>query len=87
MKVDSIEFSNLVKLQSSQSGLITLLLLDGAGNKLLSFGNNGVNPLIGFLGATAVARPTITGKKANGQALQNLLTALSNLGLIMDSTT
>lgn len=42
---------------------------------------------IGFFNATPVVRPDITGSRATGAALQNLLTELANLGLITDSTT
>lgn len=40
----------------------------------------------GFLGATPIARPTITGSRASNVALANLLTQLANYGLITDST-
>jgi hypothetical protein len=49
--------------------------------------SDGSNPLIGFLGAGAVARPTITGSRGGNVALASLLTALASLGLITDSTT
>jgi hypothetical protein len=42
---------------------------------------------LGFFNATPVAQPTVTGSRATGAALQNLLTQLANLGLIIDSTT
>ena len=42
---------------------------------------------IGFFNAVPVGKPTITGSRASGVALQNLLTQLANLGLITDSTT
>ena len=42
---------------------------------------------LGFYAATAIAKPTVTGSKASGAALASLLTALSSLGLITDSTT
>jgi hypothetical protein len=42
---------------------------------------------IGFFGATPVAKPIITGSRASGIALQNLLTQLATLGIITDSTT
>lgn len=42
---------------------------------------------LGFFSATAIAKPTVTGSKASGAALASLLTALSSLGLITDSTT
>ena len=48
--------------------------LDGSGNKL------------GFHGATAVAKQTVTGSRGGNAALASLLTALANLGLITDGT-
>lgn len=42
---------------------------------------------IGFLGASAVARPAVTGSRGGNAALASLLTALANLGLITDSST
>jgi len=42
---------------------------------------------IGFFGVTAIAQPTVSGSRATGAALQDLLTKLANLGLIIDSTT
>lgn len=42
---------------------------------------------IGAFGVTAVTRPTVTGSKASGAALQSLLTALAALGWIVDSST
>jgi hypothetical protein len=44
-------------------------------------------PMIGFLGASAVARPTVTGSRGGNAALASLLTQLAALGLITDSTT
>jgi hypothetical protein len=49
--------------------------IDGAGNTL------------GFHGATPVAQQTVTGSRGDGTALANLLSALDELGLIVDSTT
>jgi Collagen triple helix repeat (20 copies) len=41
----------------------------------------------GFYGATATAKPTVTGSRGGNAALASLLTALAQLGLITDSTT
>ncbi len=49
-----------------------------------------VNPassLLGFYGTAPAAKPTVTGSTGGNAALQSLLSALSNLGLITDSTT
>jgi hypothetical protein len=42
---------------------------------------------VGFFGEDTVVRPTVTGSKGGNAALGSLLTALVNLGLILDSTT
>lgn len=43
-------------------------------------------PMIGFLGATPIAKPTITGSRGGNAALADLLTQLANYGLITDGT-
>jgi hypothetical protein len=48
--------------------------LDATGNKL------------GFHGATAVAKQTVSGSRGGNAALGSLITALANLGLITDGT-
>lgn len=66
---------------------------NGATNGSITFKVNNATILklgsadtIGFFGATAVAKPTVSGSKATGAALTSLLSALSSLGLILDST-
>lgn len=56
----------------------------GAGAQLLVDAHDSE---LGFFGTTAIAKPTVTGSTGANVALQNLLTALANLGLITDSTT
>jgi hypothetical protein len=41
---------------------------------------------IGFYNATPIVKPTVTGAHSGNAALQSLLTALANLGLIVDSS-
>lgn len=41
---------------------------------------------LGFLGASPVTRPAVTGSRGGNAALASLLTALANLGLITNST-
>lgn len=41
----------------------------------------------GFYAATAIAKPTVSGSRSSGAALTSLLSALSSLGLITDTTT
>lgn len=42
---------------------------------------------LGFYAATPVVKATVTGSKGANAALASLMTALSNLGLVTDSTT
>lgn len=42
---------------------------------------------IGFFATTPIAKPTVAGSRGGNVALQNLITALANLGLISDTTT
>jgi hypothetical protein len=41
---------------------------------------------LGFFGHAAIAKPTVSGSRGGNAALQSLLTALANLGLITDSS-
>lgn len=66
------------------SGTLTAFGYFGAG------GNVGLGSgvsLIGFYGADAVGRQTVSGARSDGTALASLLTALATLGLIVDDTT
>ncbi len=61
-----------------------------AGSLLLSVNSSAVITIqdakIGFFGATAIVKPTVTGSRGGNAALASLLTALANLGLITNST-
>lgn len=71
------------------------IVLDSLGKTLLMTALTSITfdtPAMGFFGAAAVPKPTVTGTKtatdgAPVPALASLLTALANLGLISDSTT
>lgn len=64
-----------------------LNVYDTAAREVMRGEASGSAALVGFLGATAVARQTITGSRGANAALASLLTGLANLGLITDSTT
>jgi hypothetical protein len=57
------------------------------GREVLRGETDGTKPCLGFLGAAAVARPTVTGSRGGNAALASLLSALASLGLVTDSTT
>jgi parallel beta-helix repeat protein len=70
------------------------LRLNSKGNGSVVLGNSfggvsliAASGVLGFHGASAILKPTITGAKGGNVALTNLLTALANYGLITDSTT
>lgn len=70
-------------------GRATLYAADynNAGREILRGEGTGSAAAIGFLGAAAITRPTVTGSRGGNAALASALTALANLGLITDSTT
>ena len=67
----------------SGTGGLTLNITTAA-TGALNLGDTGQS--IGFLGATAITRPTVTGSRGANAALASALTALANLGLIVDSS-
>jgi hypothetical protein len=48
--------------------------------------NIGAAGELGFFGASAIAKPTVTGSRGANDALASLLTALASLGLLTDSS-
>jgi hypothetical protein len=70
------------------TGRVTLgsvLGLDIVGDGAVRIGDGSAT--IGAFGATPIVRPTVTGSRGGNAALASLLTALANLGWIIDSTT
>jgi hypothetical protein len=84
-----IRFSWVDATHATRKARVTHLACDATSNReAFRIESNGSAGMIGFLGAAAVARQTISGSRANTeQALKDLLTALATLGLITDSTT
>jgi hypothetical protein len=73
---------------ASRTVRVKLVAYDTAAREGLRIESDGSAARLGFYGAGAVAKQTITGSRANTeQALAGLLTALASLGLITDSTT
>jgi hypothetical protein len=64
-----------------RDGTQSRIILDSNGLRLAT---NGIN--LGFFGEVAIARPSVSGDTSGNVALENLLIALDNLGLITDST-
>ncbi len=73
---------------ASRKGRLLFYTVDASASREgLRIETDGSAAKIGFLGASAVTRPTVTGSRGGNAALASLLTALANLGLITDSTT
>lgn len=59
---------------------------DTAAREALRLEASGSAPMVGFLGATATARESVTGSRGGNAALADLLTKLATKGLITDGT-
>jgi hypothetical protein len=62
-------------------------LIGRGGNIIISGTDNGGPAKIGFYATSPITKPTVTGSRGANAALASLLTALSNLGLLTDSST
>lgn len=72
---------------ASRAGALVFQAADSAGvREGLRIEASGSAALLGFFGAGAVAKPTVTGSRGGNAALASLLTALANLGLITNSS-
>lgn len=63
------------------------IVFAAGGEPILDLENDGGTYKIGFLGATPMAKPEITGSKGSNAALESLILALADLGLVSDGTT
>lgn len=82
-----IQASLPVATDASRTGRAVFSVVDfNAAREALRLEANGTAALIGFLGASAVARQVVTGSRGANAALASLLTGLATLGLITDST-
>lgn len=59
---------------------------DTAAREAFRFEASGTAPMVGFLGASATARETVTGSRGGNAALADLLTKLATKGIITDGT-
>lgn len=73
---------------ASGAGGLYLSGAPGALNHLLinSSGHLSIGQRVGFNGTTPIAKPTVSGSRGGNAALDSLLTALANYGLITNST-
>lgn len=77
-----------VSTDASRQGRLTLSAVDFNGTREFLRGEaDGTVAKIGFLGATAVVRQSVTGSRGGNAALASFLTAVATLGLITDNTT
>jgi hypothetical protein len=72
---------------ATRKARLALFAYDTAAREGVRVEGTGSAAAIGFLGASAIARPAVTGSRGGNAALASLLTALANLGLLTDSTT
>ena len=56
------------------------------GTMALTTGDTAGTPSIGFLGASAVPRPSVSGSRGGIAALTDLIAELATMGLITDNT-
>lgn len=71
-----------------RTGLVRITAGDSGGARVgLAVGSSGSAPMLGFFGATAAIRPTVTGTQNGNPALASMLTGLAGLGLLTDSST
>jgi hypothetical protein len=88
--VDAASFTATLPVtnETSRTGRLVVSVYDFTGAREVFRGDaDGTQAKIGFLGASAVAKPTVTGSRGGNAALASLLTALASLGLITDSST
>jgi hypothetical protein len=71
---------------ASRKARASLYVYDTAAREAIRMEGTGTAAAIGFLGAAAIARPTVTGSRGGNAALASLLTQLASLGLITDSS-
>ncbi len=77
--------SDTAALETNDGTNGTLMQLSNAAG--IQLGGTGTGNRLGTFGVTPVVQPNVTGSRASGAALVSLLSALSSLGLITDSTT
>jgi hypothetical protein len=74
---------------ASRAGRLQLWACDASGTdkEILRGESTGSAAALGFFGAPAVTKPTVSGSRGGNAALASLITALANVGLITDSST
>jgi hypothetical protein len=76
----------VVSTDASRTARAVLNVYDTAAREIMRGEASGTAAMVGFLGAAAVVRQTVTGSKGANAALTSLLAALAALGLITDSS-
>lgn len=80
----AVDFRAIEVMAGSTSAHKLIRLANGGGNKIFEAN---ANLELAFFGATPITQPTVTGSRGNTEdALNNLLTALADLGLIVNAT-
>lgn len=76
----------VVATDASRTSRTIFYTYDTAAREAFRIQASGSAAMIGFLGAAAIVRPTVTGSRGGNAALASVLTALANLGLIVNSS-
>jgi hypothetical protein len=71
---------------SGAAGVVFAVRVANSGPNVLEIAGGGGVPKIGLFGVAATARETVTGSKGDNTALADLITKLTNKGLILDGT-
>jgi hypothetical protein len=90
----AINCSWVVATHASRTARVQMYAYDTAARECIRIQASGTAPMVGFLGAAAVARQTITGVSSGtptaaqqAAVIRAILLALGNFGFITDSTT
>jgi len=86
-RVYTIDHSWTDSTDATRKSRVKLSVHDTASREAIRMEADGTESRLSFFGATAVVKPAVTGSRAGNVALQRLLIALADLGLIKDQTT
>jgi hypothetical protein len=81
IRIGTNDTAAIIQLNAAQNGYVELLRVHSNDGVSVAPGGKA-----GFLGATPIARPSVTGSRGANAALASLLTQLATLGLITDNS-
>ena len=83
----SVRASWATAAHATRKARLAFFAFDTAARECIRMEGSGTAAMIGFLGASAVVRQSVTGSRNANAALESVLTGLANEGLITDSST